>query len=110
MRDVARWLYNRFAADTVELIHTTPFTTDAGFYVKNQRKYPGGGPYDAATKQQHRNHVHFATSKALAQRILAGLQKPRAGAKSSPNHPTARADMPHRTGFGGQSDARRATA
>jgi hypothetical protein len=73
MRDVARWLYNRFAADTVELIHTTPYPTDAGFYVKNQRKYPGGGPYDKQTRQQHRNHVHFATSKGLAQKILARL-------------------------------------
>jgi hypothetical protein len=76
MRDVARWLYNRFAADTVELIHTTPYTTDAGFYVKNQRKYPGGGPYDQQTRQQHRNHVHFATSKALAKKILARPGKP----------------------------------
>jgi hypothetical protein len=73
MRDVARWLYNHFAADTVELIHTTPYTTDAGFYVKNQRKYPGGGPYDKQTRQEHRNHVHFATSKGLAQKILARL-------------------------------------
>ena len=40
MRDVAKWLYDRFAADTVELIHTTPYNTDRGFYVKNQRKYP----------------------------------------------------------------------
>jgi transcriptional regulator CtsR len=76
MRDVAEWLYNRFAADTVELIHTTPYTTDAGFYVKNQRKYLGGGPYDKQTRLQHRNHVHFATSRALAEKILARLGKP----------------------------------
>ena len=78
MRDVAKWLYNRFAADTVELIHTTPFANDNGFYVKNQRRYPGGGPYGPSTRAQHRNHVHFATSKALAQKILAGLRKPKA--------------------------------
>jgi hypothetical protein len=83
MRDVAKWLYNRFAADTVELIHTTPYTTDAGFYVKNQRKYPGGGPYDKQTRQQHRNHVHFATSKALAKKILARLGKPRSPQRRS---------------------------
>jgi len=83
MRDVARWLYNHFAADTVELIHTTPYTTDAGFYVKNQRKYPGGGPYDKQTRQQHRNHVHFATSKSLAKKILARLGKPRSQQLSS---------------------------
>jgi hypothetical protein len=83
MRDVAKWLYNQFAADTVELIHTTPYTTDAGFYVKNQRKYPGGGPYDKQTRQQHRNHVHFATSKHLAQKILARLGKPRSQTRHS---------------------------
>jgi hypothetical protein len=83
MRDVAKWLYNHFAADTVELIHTTPYTTDAGFYVKNQRKYPGGGPYDKQTRQQHRNHVHFATSKALAKKILARLEKPRSQQRPS---------------------------
>jgi len=55
MRDVAKWLYDHFAADTVELIHTTPFNTDRGFYVKNQRKYPGGGPYAGATAAQHRH-------------------------------------------------------
>ena len=43
MRDVAKWLYDNFANDTVELIHTTPFNTDQGFYVDNQKKYPGGG-------------------------------------------------------------------
>ena len=83
MRDVAKWLYGHFAAYTVELIHTTPYATDHGFYVKNQRKYPGGGPYDKATRQQHRNHVHFATSKALARKILARLNKPRAPAPHS---------------------------
>ncbi len=78
MRDVARWLYDHFAADTVELIHTTPFSNDHGFYVKHQRKYPGGGPYGPGTRAEHRNHVHFATSKALAQRVLARLGRPRA--------------------------------
>jgi len=74
MRDVAKWLYNNFAADTVELIHTTPFNDDNGFYVWHQRKYPGGGGiYDPGTMNDHRNHVHFATSKALANKILARL-------------------------------------
>src|SRR5262245_10620095 len=77
MRDIAKWLYDHFAASTVELIHTTPYSTDRGFYVKHQRKYPGGGPYGPGTRAEHRNHVHFATSKALAQRILARLAKPR---------------------------------
>jgi GH25 family lysozyme M1 (1,4-beta-N-acetylmuramidase) len=84
MRDVAKWLYDRFAADTVELIHTTPFSTDRGFYVKHQRKYPGGGPYGPGTRSEHRNHVHFATSKALAQKVLARLRAPRALAAAAP--------------------------
>src|SRR5262245_52568161 len=77
MRDVAKWIYDNFAKDTVELIHTTPFTTDRGFYVKNQVKYPGGGPYPPQTRREHRNHVHFATSKALAKDVLQRLQKKR---------------------------------
>jgi hypothetical protein len=83
MRDVAKWLYDRFAADTVELIHTTPFNTDRGFYVKNQRKHPGGGPYAGATAAQHRDHVHFASSRALADRMLARL-RPRGRALAGP--------------------------
>ena len=84
MRDVARWLYDRFAGDTVELIHTTPFNTDRGFYVKNQRKYPGGGVYGPQTRREHRDHVHFATSKALAAKILARLGARRAVAPPAP--------------------------
>ena len=80
MRDIAKWLYDRFAGDTVELIHTTPFSTDRGFYVKNQRKYPGGGVYGPQTRREHRNHVHFATSKALAAKILARLEAKRPAA------------------------------
>jgi lysozyme len=86
MRDVAKWLYDRFAASTVELIHTTPFSTDQGFYVKDQKKYPGGGPYSAQTRREHRDHVHFATSKGLAQKILGRL-----GAKAPASAMSARA-------------------
>ncbi len=76
MRDVAKWLYDRFAAETVQLIHTTPYDTDRGFYVYHQRKYPGGEPiYDRKTREEHRDHVHFATSKALANKVLARLGK-----------------------------------
>jgi hypothetical protein len=73
MRDVAKWLYDKFAAETVELIHTTPYLDDDGFYVKNQRKYPGGSIYGSQVMAQHRDHVHFATSKELAKKILARL-------------------------------------
>ena len=84
MRDVAKWLYGHFAADTVKLlIHTTPYATDPRFLRQEPAQVPGGGPYDKATRQQHRNHVHFATSKALARKILARLNKPRAPAPRS---------------------------
>lgn len=65
MRDVARWLYVNFSNLTVELIHTTPFADDDGFYVKDQIRYPGGSIYGKATIRAHRNHVHWATSTAL---------------------------------------------
>jgi lysozyme len=84
MRDVAKWLYDRFAGDTVELIHTTPFNTDRGFYVKNQRKYPGGGVYGPQTRREHRDHVHFATSKNLAAKILAQIGGKRFTAPAAP--------------------------
>jgi hypothetical protein len=81
-RDFAKWWYDRFWGLTVEEIHTTPFNTDQGFYVKNQRRYPGGGPFAGATARAHRDHVHIATSSALADQILArtmaqfGLETP----------------------------------
>ena len=65
MRDVARWLYDNFADYTVELIHTTPFQDDNGFYVKNQARDPGGDIYGEATRQAHKDHVHWATSADL---------------------------------------------
>lgn len=82
-RDLAKWIYDRYAGDTVELIHTTPFSDDDGFYVKHGKKFPGGGPYAGRTARQHRDHVHWAVSRAAAQRILAKL------AKSAPAKPPA---------------------
>jgi len=70
MRDVAKWLYDNYGGDIVELIHTTPFPDDDGFYINDQKKYPGGGVFTPADIAAHRNHVHFATSKALAEKIL----------------------------------------
>lgn len=70
MRDFAKWLYDLFWDLTVEEVHTTPYRDDQGFYVKNQVKRPnGGGIYGTATKEGHRNHVHWATSAALMTRI-----------------------------------------
>lgn len=65
MRDIARWLYENFADYTVELIHTSPFSDDDGFYVKNRVRYPGGGVYGQETVNAHRDHVHWATSDDL---------------------------------------------
>ncbi len=61
MRDIAKWLYDHFAGDIVELIHTTPFNTDRGFYVDNQKKYPGGGVFGA---ERRRNIGTTCTSRA----------------------------------------------
>jgi GH24 family phage-related lysozyme (muramidase) len=52
--------------------------------VKNQRKFPGGGPYSPQTRRQHRDHVHFATSKSLAQKILARLEGRSAAPRRGP--------------------------
>lgn len=74
MRDLASWIY-QWWRNTVELIHTTPFNTDNGFYVKNCVRYPGGGPYRGATALAHKNHVHWAASRKQLDTILAYLVK-----------------------------------
>lgn len=78
MRDFARWVYDTFGDLMVELIHTTPYPDDDGFYVKNQVKYPGGGPYGNpsnpdSTAGMHANHVHGAMSAALVAAANARL-------------------------------------
>ena len=60
-----------------------------------EKKYPGGGPYAGATARAHANHVHFATSTALAETILAKLRgtphlpKPRSAKPASPKPTSA---------------------
>jgi hypothetical protein len=85
MRDIARWLYDNFADYTVELIHTTPFADDDGFYVKNQVRYPGGAIYGEPTKSQHRDHIHWATSEDLMAAIehAVGADRSPVGAGSA---------------------------
>lgn len=75
MRDYAKWWYDNFGDLLIELIHTTPFSDDEGFYVHNQKKYPGGGPYVGATAAAHENHVHVATSYALLVKIEERAKK-----------------------------------
>lgn len=80
MRDLARWL-EQFTPLIVELIHTTPYADDNGFYVKNGRRYEG---YSEQTKADHLDHVHFALSEAQARQILAQLTPPPAPPPSEP--------------------------
>ncbi|PSR67063.1 hypothetical protein C8258_17740 [Nocardia sp. MDA0666] len=69
MRDFAKWLYDNYADFTVELIHSTPFSDDNGFYVKKQVKNPGGSVYGGPQAIGHFDHVHWATSADLMTRL-----------------------------------------
>lgn len=74
MRDVARWVYTTFPADVVELIHTTPYDDDEGFYIRRGVKHPNGtGWLTVATMAAHLNHVHLAMSEAGARAVKARL-------------------------------------
>lgn len=64
-RELAKWLY-QWSGDTVELISTIG---SGGYYVKNQSRTGG---YAVET---HRDHIHFATSDALANRLLSKIPK-----------------------------------
>lgn len=77
MRDTALWLL-QFSVHTNELIHTSPFDTDKGFYVKDGSVTPDCTVYGCSsdpfsTAAAHANHVHFGTNAAAAQRILDSL-------------------------------------
>lgn len=71
-RDLAKWIEDEFYDLCVELIHSTPFNTDDGFFVKNGRKIAS---YGAATDSAHRDHIHLAMSAAQVQQALARLGK-----------------------------------
>jgi hypothetical protein len=74
MRDFARWVYETFPGDVVELIHTTPYADDQGFYIRHGVKKPNGtGWLDPATMAAHRNHAHLAMSLAGALAVKARL-------------------------------------
>ena len=74
MRDFAKWLYDNYADFTVELIHSTPFADDQGFYVKNQKRNPGGSVYGGPGVIGHFDHIHWATSAALMTAIERQVQ------------------------------------
>jgi LysM repeat protein len=73
MRDLARWFEDVIpgSAQIVELIHTTPFADDNGFYVKNCQRIASFG---AATDAAHLNHVHLALSLAQVKAALARVR------------------------------------
>src|SRR5260370_33622568 len=63
MRDLARWFEEAIpgAAHIVELIHTTPFADDNGFYVKNGQRIRR---FRAAPDAAHLKPVHPPLSLA----------------------------------------------
>ncbi len=65
----------------LEVIHTTPFSDDNGFYVKNGQDV-GPGFYGAATEAEHLNHVHLATSESMGDALIA--RHPGGGGGSTP--------------------------
>ncbi|GIG00042.1 LysM peptidoglycan-binding domain-containing protein [Catellatospora citrea] len=80
-RDLAKWIEDEFGDLCVELIHTTPFADDDGFYVKNGRKIAS---YGAATDAAHADHVHLAMSAAQVAKALARLAGKTGGAAPGP--------------------------
>ena len=72
MRDFARW-WLQHSDYLLELIHTTPFADDHGFYVKNGKKVDEAF-YGAATSAAHVNHVHVAAEGVRAAALLAALR------------------------------------
>ncbi|MBV1850167.1 LysM peptidoglycan-binding domain-containing protein [Catellatospora tritici] len=71
-RDLAKWIEDEFHDQCVELIHTTPFPDDDGFYVKNGQKISS---YGAGTDAAHADHVHLAMSAVQADEVLARLER-----------------------------------
>jgi len=82
MREFAKW-WQQFWPYLTELIHTTPFADDRGFYVKD-KILRDQGFYGAGTEQAHLNHVHVAIKDAEATALLAYLQG-KYGAPGNPN-------------------------
>jgi hypothetical protein len=71
-KDCAQLLYSNFRR-WMELIHSTPFVTDSGFYVKNRRKVTGSyyGEPNYSSNGGHINHTHCAGYVADAQAIAS---------------------------------------
>ena len=87
MRDFAKWLYDNYADFTVELIHSTPFPDDDGFYVKNQVRNPGGSIYGGPQAIGHFDHIHWATSADLMTQLEQADKGPRVRAAAAVPQP-----------------------
>jgi glycoside hydrolase-like protein/putative peptidoglycan binding protein len=72
MRDLAAFFYN-YPSYLLELIHTTPYATDNGFYVKDGKRVDEGY-YDAATRAAHLNHVHVAGAEGSLRELLTNIE------------------------------------
>lgn len=83
-RDLAKWIQDNFGDLCVELIHSTPFSSDNGFYIKHGKRYN----YSQATRLAHRNHVHLAMSQAQVQAAYNRLVKKYFGTPAPKPAPT----------------------
>lgn len=74
MRDYAAYAENTIPGYRwiTELIHTTPFVSDNGYYVKNGVQIASYGP---ATDEAHKNHIHEALSLQQANSGLYRAQQ-----------------------------------
>lgn len=68
-RDAAALVYAD-SAHWLEMIHTTPFDTDDGFYVKDYVRKDASF-YGAATNAQHLDHIHNAAKMSDVERATA---------------------------------------
>lgn len=87
MREFARWLWE-FRGYYLELIHSTPFSDDNGFYIKNGGQVNAGFFNEPAL---HLNHVHLAMSNRAATEVLAEIKRRAGGAPPTPQPDAAAA-------------------
>jgi hypothetical protein len=86
MQAFARQWEKDLSKVTLELIHTTPFPDDNGFYIKEGRRTN----YDKDTRDSHLNHIHIAMSEkqiiAAERRLRSASPRPAASPRAASNH------------------------